>query len=396
MDVLELYVEAVPDVPLLNFYKGNENNLGHICIYLFMHNNIHIVTPDVPSPADADILQDIYLKIKALHNAGIKIHLHSFEFGKGTSSILEQYCHRIKYYRRNKVSELLSSSNTPYSVASRSNRELVKNLFADDFPILYEGISTTFPVLWQHSGNHKLQHLNLSRDDEKYYKNLASLMPWGLNKLTYFYESWKCRSYLKKLDQNSNITISSSPPITGIQEASFSERQGSFCLYFGKLSDKENEYAALWLLENIFNEVEIPFVIAGSNPSPQLEQAAHLRLHTCLVGDPTERELDELIKKAQIILLPSFIDASPVNRLYKSLSMGRYGVVNEKAVGGSALGSLCSVAGTPEVFKENAIRLFNEPFSIDFHHARIQKLAENQNDKSDISDLLRKLKLHCQ
>jgi hypothetical protein len=50
-----------------------------------------------------------------------------------------------------------------------------------------------------------------------------------LNKLTYFYESWKCRSYLKKLNQNSNITISSSPPITGIQEASFSERQGSFC-----------------------------------------------------------------------------------------------------------------------------------------------------------------------
>jgi hypothetical protein len=107
-------------------------------------------------------------------------------------------------------------------------------------------------------------------------------------------------------------------------------------------------------------------------------------------------KLDELIKKAQIILLPTFIDASPVNRLYKSLSMGRYVVVNEKAVGGSALGSLCSVAGTPEVFKENTIRLFNEPFSIDIHHARIKKLADSQNDKSDIPDLLRKLKLHCQ
>lgn len=361
-----------------------------------MHNNLHIVTPDVPTPADADILQDIYLKIRAFHKAGIKIHLHSFEFGKGTSSILEQYCHQIKYYRRNNASEFLSSSNTPYSVASRSNRELVKNLFADDFPILYEGISTTFPVFWPHSGKHKLQHLNLTRDDEKYYKNLASLMPWGLNKLSYWYESLKCKSYLKKLRQNKNITISSSPAMTGIQDFSFSDRQGSFCLYFGKLSDKENEYAALWLLENIFNEVEIPFVIAGSNPSPQLEQAAHLRLHTCLVGDPTERELDELIKKAQIILLPSFIDASPVNRLCKALSMGRYVMVNQKAVGTSILGNYCNVAGTPEVFKQNAVRLFNDPFSIESHNARIKVIAEDQNNLSNNSALFRQLNLRYQ
>jgi hypothetical protein len=361
-----------------------------------MHNNLHIVSPDVPTPADSDLLQDIYLKIKAFHEAGIKIHLHSFEFGKGSSSILEQYCHRIKYYRRNNANQLLSSSQLPYSVASRSNRELVKNLFADEYPILYEGIATTFPLLWSHSGKEKLQHLNLSRDDEKYYKNIAALMPWGLNKLTYLQESWKCKSYLKKLIQNPKITISSSPAITSIQDFSFSERQGSFCLYFGKLSDKENEYAALWLLENIFNDMEIPFVIAGSNPSPQLEQAAHLRLHTCLVGDPTERELDELIKKAQIILLPSFIDSSPINRLSKSLSLGRYVMVNQKAVGTSDWGSFCDIAGTPEVFKENTLRLFKQQFSIDAHNSRKQILGESQNYKSQIKDQLRKLNLHCQ
>jgi|1048.fasta_scaffold01520_9 hypothetical protein len=359
-----------------------------------MHDNLHIVTPDVPTPTDADTLQDIYLKIKTFHEAGIKIHLHSFEFGKGTSENLEQYCHRVKYYRRNNANQLLSSSQIPYSVASRSNRELVKNLFADDFPILYEGISTTFPLLWSHSGNQKLQHLNLSRDDEKYYKNLAALMPWGFNKLTYLFESRKCKSYLKKLNQNPKITISSSHAVMCIQNFSFAERQGSFCLYFGKLSDKENEYAALWLLENIFNEVEIPFVIAGSNPSPQLEQAAHLRLHTCLVGDPTERELDELIKKAQIILLPSFIDSSPLNRLSKSLSMGRFVMVNQKAVGKSDWGSFCEVAGTPEVFKENTLRLFNEPFSIDSHNARTKILSEGQNYKNEIKDLFGKLNLH--
>ena len=131
-----------------------------------MNNHLHIVTPDVPSPADGDILRNIYLKIKAFHKAGINIHLHTFEFGKGQVSDLEYYCNKIKYYRRNNASQSIFASSTPYCVASRSNLELAKNLFADDYPILYEGIATTFPVFRQPTNQNKVQLLSLGRDDE--------------------------------------------------------------------------------------------------------------------------------------------------------------------------------------------------------------------------------------
>jgi hypothetical protein len=45
------------------------------------------------------------------------------------------------------------------------------------------------------------------------------------------------------------------------------EGKGCFCLYHGNLSINENEEAAIWLLQNVFNQLEIPFVIAGKDPS---------------------------------------------------------------------------------------------------------------------------------
>lgn len=360
-----------------------------------MSENLHIVTPDVPGLADSDISQDIFMKIKAFHDAGIKVHLHSFEFGRGTSSILEKYCYQVRYYRRNSANKLPNPSSTPYCVASRSNRELVRNLFADDFPILYEGLSTTFPVFWTNTQKNKIQHLNLVRDDEKYYKNLAALTPLGLNKLTFLYESWKCKKYMNKLRQTGNLSISSVISFYDHAAPSFTDNHGSFCLYFGKLSDKENEYAALWLLENIFNEVEIPFVIAGSNPSPQLDQAAHLRLHTCLVGDPNEKELEELIKKAQIILLPSFIDCAPISRVSKSLLLGKFVLTNPKALGNSNFKEFCNIANTPDQFKEKVIGLFSDKFSHPQHQSRIDVLSNTLTMEDKLSELIRVLDLRC-
>jgi glycosyltransferase involved in cell wall biosynthesis len=360
-----------------------------------MSNDLHIVTPDVPSPADGDILRNIYFKIKAFHKAGINIHLHSFEFGKGQLSDLEPYCIKIKYYRRNNASQSMIASAAPYCVASRSNIELAKNLFADDYPILYEGIGTTFPVLRQPTGQNKVQILSLGRDDEKYYRNLSALVPFGFNKLTYLNESRKCKSYIKKLQTNTNLVISEGSNYFGDPDYSFTEKKGTYCLYFGKLSDRENEYAALWLLENIFNDVEIPFVIAGSNPSAQLDQAAHLRLHTCLVADPGEKELKELIKKAQLVLIPSFIDIPPVNRLMLSMSLGKHVLINPKASGNSGLEKYCSVASTPDQFKEKILQLSNANFLSESHNARQVFISNEDQDNHKIDALITNLNLHC-
>lgn len=131
-------------------------------------------------------------------------------------------------------------------------------------------------------------------------------------------------------------------------------------------------------------------------PSAQLDQAAHHRLHTCLVGDPGEKELKELIKKAQMVLIPSFIDIPPINRLNLSMSLGKHVLINPKASGKSGIERYCSVASTPDQFKEKIIQLSNDDFTIDVHQARQSFISDQNHDGMHITELIRSLNLHCQ
>ncbi len=63
--------------------------------------HLHIVCFDVPYPADYGGVIDVFYRIKAFHELGIKIHLHCFEYGRGKQIELEQYCIEVKYYKRN-------------------------------------------------------------------------------------------------------------------------------------------------------------------------------------------------------------------------------------------------------------------------------------------------------
>ncbi|MFX5252872.1 hypothetical protein ABTD06_19170, partial [Acinetobacter baumannii] len=81
-------------------------------------------------------------------------------------------------------------------------------------------------------------------------------------------------------------------------ELSTQTGMGSYCLYHGDLSVEANEKAAIWLLKNVFNDLKLPFVIAGKNPSDKLNELAHSQQHTCLVANPAEKELQDMIAKA--------------------------------------------------------------------------------------------------
>ncbi|MEI7802398.1 MAG: mannosyltransferase, partial [Bacteroidota bacterium] len=46
-----------------------------------MTNQLHIISFNVPYPPDYGGVIDVYYKIKALKEAGVKIHLHCYEYG---------------------------------------------------------------------------------------------------------------------------------------------------------------------------------------------------------------------------------------------------------------------------------------------------------------------------
>ena len=108
-----------------------------------MDKHLHIITHDVPWPADYGGVIDIYYKIKSLHNLGIKIHVHCFTGGRKPQPDLNNYCEEVIYYPRKKnLPGILSG--IPYIVQSRSNSDLLKNLTKDNYPVLMEGIHCTY------------------------------------------------------------------------------------------------------------------------------------------------------------------------------------------------------------------------------------------------------------
>jgi hypothetical protein len=48
-----------------------------------MNKTLHIICHDVPWPADYGGVVDLFYKIKALHDEGVKIKLHCFDYGRG-------------------------------------------------------------------------------------------------------------------------------------------------------------------------------------------------------------------------------------------------------------------------------------------------------------------------
>jgi len=104
---------------------------------------LHVISFDIPYPPNYGGVIDVYYKLKALKEAGIKIHLHCFEYSRNKSAKLNDYCESVTYYKRN-IYKTNLFGKTPYIVASRSTEDLINNLLKDDFPILFEGLHSCY------------------------------------------------------------------------------------------------------------------------------------------------------------------------------------------------------------------------------------------------------------
>ena len=105
---------------------------------------LHIVSFDIPFPANYGGVIDVFFKIVALKSQGIQIILHNFQYGdRKPNSILEQYCVEVHYYpRQNHFTKLFSFK--PFITATRNHPKLLQRLQQDNYPILFEGLHSCF------------------------------------------------------------------------------------------------------------------------------------------------------------------------------------------------------------------------------------------------------------
>jgi glycosyltransferase involved in cell wall biosynthesis len=343
-----------------------------------LNRHLHIVCLDVPWPADYGGAIDMLYKIEALYQSGIKIHLHYFSYNhRGNPNELNQYCESINVYER-KSGHKGFSFKLPYIVASRINAGLTANLNKDDYPVLLEGIHCT-GVLPQLKKSKKIV-VRLHNNECEYYKQLAESTSNLFKKIYYWHESRLLKKYEQTLPVNyyyacineneaaafRDTGLNNSfllPAFTPYQQVTGTEGMGNFCLYHGNLSVIENEKTAIWLLKNIFSKIKIPLVIAGKNPTKRLSKLAHLYQHTCLVANPSESEINDLIKKAHINVLPSFSTTGIKLKLLHAIFEGRHCVVNNQMITGTGLEAACHIGVSATAIASIITQLHHQPFT---------------------------------
>lgn len=358
--------------------------------------HLHVISFDVPYPANYGGVIDVFYRIKALSEAGVKVHLHCFEYGRGHAEVLDR-CHEVKYYKRD-TSFWKQLSRDPYVVASRRSEALIKDLLKDDYPILCEGLHTTAILNDSRLGGRKV-FVRAHNVEHDYYRLLADSEPTFWKRWFYRMEARKLRRYepiLKKAAGIFAITRQDAdyfnqhygkavlvPGFSALSRVCSETGRGDYVLYHGNLSVAENKKAAQWLVENVFSELDVPCVVAGLNPPDSLRKLCSRYPHVRLKANLHDAEMMDLIRNAQVNVMVTDQPTGLKLKLMNALYNGRFCLVNDDMVRGTSLDQLCVLAEEPEQFISQIRRLMKEDFTEDDINERDEALKElYQNEKN--------------
>jgi len=367
-----------------------------------LNKHLHIICLNVPYPVDYGGVFDLFYKLPALQQQGVKIHLHCFTYGRKEQPILKEFCESVDYYKREK--DLFQFSlKYPYIVSSRISKSLLNRLDEDDYPILMEGIHCTY-LLNDQRFKHRNCFVRLHNVEHIYYGHLFKSTRSFFKKIYFYLESKLLAKYEKSIVNKASFwsvtqkdaavyaalgckKIQFLPLFLPDWKVNTTEDNGTFCLYHGDLSVDENENAAIWLIEKVFNDLQIPFVIAGKNPSKRLYKLVHNKQTSCVIANPNEKEMQDLIAKAHINIIPSFNATGIKLKLINALFNGKHCITNKSTVEGSGLEKICHIAENNNEFKSIINELYNKLFDnkdVNKRHLLLDNMFNNEANAKQI------------
>jgi glycosyltransferase involved in cell wall biosynthesis len=319
----------------------------------FLEKHLHIISFDIPFPANYGGVIDVYYKLVWLKRAGVKVTLHCFEYGRKHAKELDELCETVYYYPR-KTGFLNLLSLLPYTVKSRQSAQLMKNLKKDNHPILCEVLHTC-GILNMADFKSRFKIYRHSNIEHEYYTALARAEKKFFKKIFLFSEAWKLKRFEKTIT-HANLILAVNqndaeyfkqhyPDVETHYLPSFHESEkvdiengsGKFILFHGNLSVAENHRAAMWLIKHVFSKINLPVIIAGLKPSPKLRLRADKYDHIDLIPNPTHDKMAELVKKAHQHVLFTHQATGLKLKLLNVLFGGRFIVCNTDMLKGSGL-----------------------------------------------------------
>lgn len=364
--------------------------------------HIHVISFDVPLPANYGGVIDVFYKLKAMHAEGIKIHLHCFEYGRAEALELQSICEKVYYYKR-KMSKTFLFNAIPFVVITRSSEKLMENLMRDNYPLLFEGLHSCAHLDDARLKSRKkiIRSHNIEHD---YYKNLEKVERSVFRKIYFGMEAKKLQRFEKIMSKADHVAaispsdakelaaryknvhhITAFHPNDGVK---IKEGQGDFCLYHGNLEVGENNEAALYLVNEVFSKIDVPLVIAGRKPSAELKAAVANKKNISLKANINTSEIDELIRNAQINVLPTFQATGIKLKLLAALFNGRHCVVNSPMVMNTGLEGLCAIQDNATEMGNEIVRLFQSPFDMKEKQKREEVLSDGFSNAINVKKLV--------
>lgn len=343
------------------------------------NKTIHIIAFNIPFPANYGGVIDVYFKIKALHDLGVEIILHAFEYGREHAPELEEICSQVFYYPRS-LSLTKQFSITPFIVKTRNVKELLINLKKDNYPILFEGLHTCY-FLNHPDLSAREKYIRMHNVEWEYYAHLAKMESNVFKKIYFKLESEKLRFFegkIKKVDgilaiskmdeqyfkqKYSAIPTHYIPAFHPNEKVNIKEGRGIYILFHGDLSVKDNEEAVIFLIKEVMQDVDCQLIVAGLNPSDRLRFMIEKLNKVTLKPNVSNEEMKNLISNAHVNILLSFQSAGMKLKLLNALFKGRFCVVNDFMVQSTGLEDLCLIGETASDFQKILKDLFSKEFS---------------------------------
>ncbi len=129
-------------------------------------------------------------------------------------------------------------------------------------------------------------------------------------------------------------------------------------------------------------------MIAGSRPSKELRQAVLKNNHVTLLSDLSTRQIHDLIRDAQVNILPTFQPTGIKLKLLSALYNGRFAVVNTPMIENTGLEELCVVADDPEAMRKMVEQLMENEFTEADISIREKTLCNSFSNEINVQKLL--------
>ena len=366
--------------------------------------DLHIVPFAIPYPPDYGGAIDVWNRVKALHRAGIRIHLHCFVYGPfKPHDELKEVASEVTYYPRLSWQAIMAPGQ-PYIVSSRRNPLLLSKLMQDQVPVLFEGIHTSGFV---NELKNRKRFLRAHNIEHKYYNELAAdsqrfqylffqreslaLHRYECNHAgsfdTVFTISPDDQAWYQSREANSVML----PVFHGIDQVTSSVGRGEYLLYQGDLSIESNQQALTELLKTLKAYPDYKIVIAGKSGERVFEEKLTKYPKLTREVDVTEGRMAELVKNAQVIIVHSRHSSGMKVKLFPALYNGRFVIANENSLTRTPIDEALHLYRNPEEMVALIQSLWHKDFTASDVAERVQIMHQLPGDDVKAKEIIRYL-----